>query len=247
MIVTQIEILIEISLLERIWVLVIVLHSIVKEVLIGRERKSGVTKSLNLRKLPAYYKLVWLLIMKKKLYSFFVGGWYRVGVCITWWFTLRLFWFMLTFDPISWIGVGSTEQVCNTCPETWVRIYASSSAARNRKQGSLWIWWWSGTIILVWQKHGGLALQIFNTSPHEITGFVMRYDDAKSQLQSLDTPPQKSIRFCIGIENSQPRHHDLRSLCLANLAIKRIESDQLLCQFTSIVESCGWNKKKRNF
>lgn len=42
MIVTQIEILIEISLLERNWVLVIVLHSIVKEVLIGREREKVV-------------------------------------------------------------------------------------------------------------------------------------------------------------------------------------------------------------
>lgn len=42
MIVTQIEILIEISLLERIWVLVIVLYSIVKEVLIGREREKVV-------------------------------------------------------------------------------------------------------------------------------------------------------------------------------------------------------------
>lgn len=69
----------------------------------------------------------------------------------------------------------------------------------------------------------------------------MRHDNAKSQSQ----PPQKSTRFCTGIENSQPRYHDLRSLCLANLAIKRIGSDQLLCQFTSIVESCGWNKKKQ--
>lgn len=42
MIVTLIEILIEISLLERIWVLVIVLDSIVKEVLIGREREKVV-------------------------------------------------------------------------------------------------------------------------------------------------------------------------------------------------------------
>lgn len=62
MIVTPIEILMEISLLERIWVLVIVLYSIVKEVLIGREREkkwcNEEFKLAQITKNLAYYKLV---------------------------------------------------------------------------------------------------------------------------------------------------------------------------------------------
>lgn len=81
-------------------------------------------------------------------------------------------------------------------------------------------------------KHGGLALQMFNTSPQEI---VMRheYDYAKSQLQSLDTPPSKKhkILYRAILVNDQRSCEYLHHLRIIIMGIKKLARSSIGSRF----------------